>query len=363
LIRYLFPLATLIAGAADAQAISGNWKDRGDRIEAQAAQISFPRQIAALRLKEAREFSHPGESLDNVAEYRSADGALWASIYIYLPSYGDAALAEQMTDWTIHQVYGPNVTRASEGLAAIGGRADAAIRTSYVRGELRDSGPLASAAAFAHVGRWIVKLRVSGPIARRGEVEAALDAFLAAARVDGKVKSYPVAPLKIAEPCPPPASGSVALFNNGKASVSVVAETMVATGDNLGLNPKSKLPAAFPANGLTPVCLRGDIMIDTAHYQVWQPAGQAAPDIILVQLDDAGDLVTVRKDFMSKGYTIGKAELGHFEIYGQIDRMPDNGELVRVLTGGLPGLLDVRASVTLKANGDSTINIDPSILK
>ncbi len=363
MIRYLILLAALLAGPAAAQSLQGIWKDRGDRIEAADAHISFPREMAGLRLTETHEASHKGESLDNVAEYRSADGALWGSIYVYLPSYGDAALTEQMTDWTIHQVYGPKVTRISEGVTAIGGRADAAIRAIYVNGELKDSGPLASGAAFAHVGRWIVKLRVSGPVARRSEIEAALDAFLSTARIDGKVKTYPVAPLKIADPCPAPTSGSVALFNNGKASESVIAETMVAASESLGYDPKSKVPTAFPANGLSAVCLRGDIVIGTAHYKVWQPSEQREPDIILVQLNDSGDLVTVRKDFMSKGYTIGKAGIGRFEIYGQIDRIPDNSELTRILAGGLPGLFDVRASVTLKPNGDSTINIDPSVLK
>ncbi|MEG3144685.1 hypothetical protein U1839_08465 [Sphingomonas sp. RT2P30] len=363
LTRYLLLLAMLIASPAAAQSVSGIWKEAGDRIDAAAAGISFPREIAGLHLTKTSEFTHQGEGLDSAAEYQSADKALWATIYVYLPAYGDPALAEYRTDKTIHQVYGAKVTRVAEGLAPLGGRSNAAIRTIYVGGELKNSGVLASGAAFAKVGRWIVKLRVSGPLARRGDVEASLDAFLAAARLQEKTMSATVAPAQIAAPCPPAPSGTAALFKNGKAVASALGEAMVAASDNLGVDPKSKIAPPFPANGLTPMCLRGEITIGDQKLEVLQPAGEPQPHIILVPLDDEGGVITVRKDLITKAYTIGKAEIARFTVYGQIDRLPDNAELTRVLGGALPGLFTVRAALALKQNGDSNVEISSDLMK
>lgn len=361
--RYLVLLAILIASPGAAQSMSGIWKDAGDRIDAAAAGISFPREIAGLHLTKTSEFTHQGEGLDSAAEYESRDKALWATIYVYLPAYGDPALAEYRTDKTIHQVYGANVTRVAEGVASLGGRSDAAIRTIYVGGEIKNSGALASGAAFAKVGRWIVKLRVSGPLARRADVEASLDAFLGAARLQEKTLSATVAPAQIVAPCPPAPSGAPMLFKNSKAVASVLGEAIVAASDNLGVDPKSKIAPPFPANGMTPICLRGDVTIGDQRFEVLQPAGDQQPNIIVVPLDDEGSVITVRKDLLTKAYTIGKGEIARFTVYGQIDRLPDNAELTRVLAGALPGLFKERAAVVLKQNGDSNIQISSDLTK
>src|SRR6185503_18632811 len=59
--------------------------------------------------------------------------------------------------------------------------------------------------------RWILKLRVSGPEARRAEVEEAMAALLAGLRFEGDVQPRPGAPLQIGD-CTAPAAQSAHLI-------------------------------------------------------------------------------------------------------------------------------------------------------
>jgi len=226
---------------------------------------------------------------------------------------------------------------------------------------IEDSGPLASAAAFAHVNGWILVFRVSGPIDRPAEVEAALDAMLVTTKFDRKAYILPAAPLEFAAPCPAAPSGAVKPFKSDESSANALGAALMSSvgaekpkGDD-GLKPN------FPANGLTKVCVRGTL--GDSGLEILQPADTSTPDIILLPLNDVDDVVSVRKNLLGTGYTLGKTEIGRSLVLGEMDRMPDNDQLGRILAGEQKDLLAVRSSTTIKANGNTSVNISTGTLK
>jgi hypothetical protein len=362
LIRYLLLLLGAVASPVSAQKLEGIWKGSGDRIAAPPANVSFPRSVGGLGLTATAEASHKGEALDNTAEYRSADHKIWGTIYVYRPGYPDAAIAAYMTDRAIRLTYGDKLKRLSQTVVPIGGQPSAAIRITYSGGVIEDSGPLASAAAFAHVNGWILVFRVSGPIDRPAEVEAALDAMLAATKFDRKAYILPAAPLEFAAPCPAATSGPVKPFKSDESGANAL---MAALSSSVGAEkPKGKnedLKPNFPANGLTRVCVRGTL--GDSGLEILQPAGTSTPEVILLPLNDVDDVVTVQKNLMGAGYTLSKTDIGQTMVLGEIDRMPDNDQLARILAGEQKELLAVRSTTTIKANGNTSVNISTGTLK
>ena len=363
--RILAVIATAAAMAltstATAQTAEGIWQIDGQTLRAPLAQIAFPTAIPGLKLTETKEFSQKGQKLDNVAEYRSPDKALWASIYVYRPGYPDAALAAYATDRTMPQVYGAGLHRLAQASVALGGRPDTAIRMSYTGGIIKDSGPLASVSSFTRIGGWIVKIRVSGPAARQPEVETALDAMLGAARLDAKAAIFRAQPLRFDPPCPAGASGPVATV---KPSEDLTANTLgsamvvAAAGLSNETPGNDKLPADFPANGMTAVCVRGALALGGgSKLEVLQPAGTATPDVMLVVLNDVDDVLSIRKTPIGTGFTLTKTDIGKGTTLGTIDRMPDDGELARIAANQVPGALTVHATTTLSADGSTNISI------
>src|SRR3546814_3163033 len=74
------------------------WTTTITDLRADAAGIGMPQSVAGLSLSKSGEVSHGGKGIDNYAQYLSDDGAIQATLYVYLPSYADASLAAYMTD-------------------------------------------------------------------------------------------------------------------------------------------------------------------------------------------------------------------------------------------------------------------------
>jgi len=122
---------------------------------------------------------------------------------------------------------------------------------------------------------------------------------------------------------------------------------------------KTSVPPSFPANGMTKACSRGLV----GQLEVLQPADQAKPERIIVMLSDSGDVAAVSKNLLDDNYTITRSKIATTLVLGEIDRLPDNAELMRIFSGGIPGALDMRASVTQNMKGNSSITINPDTLK
>ena len=244
----------VMAMPAYAQTMTGIFTAKGDRVAAKPAKISFPKKITTLSLVNTMEFSRPGESLDSAAEY-TADGGLKATVYIYRPGYPDAALAAFETDRIMPRLYGAAISRTSQAAVPLGGRATA-IRISY-KGAVLDGRPFATASAFARIGGWIVKLRVSGPADHQAEVDAALDALLSGAEIDKDAVLFSTAPLDFGPPCPATTSGTVKSAKGEKSGANALGSAIMAVTLDSPPKDKTSVPPPFPANGMTKVCSRG----------------------------------------------------------------------------------------------------------
>lgn len=142
-------LPSLAQAADDIEA----WTPSDTAIRATAAGISLPQTVASLSLTKSGEVSNGGKGIDNYAQYISQDGAVQATLYVYLPAYADASLAAYMTDKAVMERFGGKTHRTAYDSVAAGGRTGTAIRAVY---DDAADGALTTAAAFAHAGRWMV---------------------------------------------------------------------------------------------------------------------------------------------------------------------------------------------------------------
>ena len=180
--RALILLSAALGLAMPALAHAGEdaeaWTPTATALRANAAGISLPQTVGGLSLAKSGEASNGGRAVDNYAQYLSQDGAVQATLYVYMPTYADASLAAYMTDKAIMERFGAKTRRTAYDSAAVAGQPGRAIRAVY---DDAADGALTTAAGFVHAGRWIVKIRVTGPTDQRDAVLAGLDAMLLAA--------------------------------------------------------------------------------------------------------------------------------------------------------------------------------------
>jgi len=175
------------------------WRPADDHLSFVAANLDVPRTAGSVHFTRSFEFSHVGEGIDSGLQFESADGQVFATIYVYYPGLPHAGLSAFATDWVIHS-QSQNLHELGMRVVASGGRDQVAIRGDYTG--FRDG--LASSASFIKVGRWIVKLRVSGPGSRLAEVSATMTALLDGLRFNGPLQPRPAAPFDLMDCTIPP---------------------------------------------------------------------------------------------------------------------------------------------------------------
>ena len=191
LICFLALAAFPVCAAAQDKAASSPWVEAEGRITLKSAGIGFPAAPGGLKVTRTQDFSHEGEGLDTAVRYASPDGAVWATAYVFYPGLPHAGLAAVATDDAIRRGSKTSVEGGEVRIVQAGGKEGAAIRRDYRN---YNEGQ-ASSAAFAKTGRWLVKLRVSGPPERAREVDAAMNALLAGLRSSEPI--HTAAPLSV----------------------------------------------------------------------------------------------------------------------------------------------------------------------
>jgi hypothetical protein len=359
--------ALLIFGSAAAQAqvqdVGGAWKVDEGRAQLRAAGISLPDRAATLTLVKTGEFSHKGESLDNVAQYHSSDRAIFATAYIYLATYADAALSSYATRKAILERF-TTARLESETVVPFAGRADGAIRQIYT-GAVAEGQQTATVAGFARIGSWVIKLRATGPADRAAEVTGALDALISgAATSNPDALVYPVAPLKMSSPCPAP-DGPAPQLMKGEYARSAVVMGGLLGGSMISVEKRQDIEAqvAFPRNGATPACVRGQWKSGTNTVELLQPAGESSPDVMLALLDDLGTTIAVERWLDRPAYTIKRYAIGEVTVAGTLDRAPTSEQFFDLLTRKDATEMAIRSTVTVKADGSKESAIDPDALK
>jgi hypothetical protein len=317
---------------------AGAWSMRDAGVRVDAAGIAAPAAAAGLSLQKTGEFSNGGKSIDNYAQYVSEDGAIQATLYVYLPTYADAALGAYMTDRAIMERFGGQTRRTAYDSVAAGGQPGTAIRAIY---DDAAEGRLTTAAALIHAGRWMVKLRVTGPAERREEVIAGIDALLAGLHADAGTPLHAATPPSVGA-CP---------TGNGADARPIGPED--ARTDGTARDP------GFPRDGRDPLCVRGKVETAEGSYDILQ-AANGADGSILVPMDDTGtvmafDPVAKDKGYRQKSYRLSIHSIGKTDVYAAYDRLPSSRQIAAILDGSDPATAQAHSTTVYAANGARSV--------
>lgn len=318
---------SLARAAGEAEA----WTPTDTIIRANAAGVSLPQTVAGLSLSKSGEASNGGRAVDNYAQYLSEDGAIQATLYVYMPTYADASLAAYMTDKAVMERFGTKTRRTAYASVAASGHPRRAIRAVY---DDAADGALTTAAGFVHAGRWIVKLRVTGPTERRAEVLAGLDAMLAQLTFDDSNALHAATPASFAA-CPIGNRGDARL---GKADASTAPQ---------------RLP--MPRDGRDAWCIRGTVTSDEGRFDMLQDAGRI-DGAVIVPVDDSGTVLAFDPVVDGRGYNLAIHMVGQTDLYGTYAKVPNPGEIAAIIDGKDPQTAQAQATAQYAANGQVTVN-------
>lgn len=324
----LLPLLALSAPAfARAAEEREAWTPTATMLRADAAGIALAQTVGHLSLSKSGELSNGGKGIDNYAQYLSEDGAIQATLYVYMPSYADASMAAYMTDKAIMERFGGRTRRTAYASVAIAGQPNGAIRAVY---DDAADGALTTGAAFVHAGRWLVKLRVTGPAERRKEVLAGLDDMLNGLQFDRSAAIHPTATAAFTT-CPA----------DDAADARLTGQTAAAPAD-----------IALPREGRAPLCVRGKVQSADGSFDMIQQPG-VKDGAIIVPVDDAGTVLAF--DPAKGGYQFSIHSVGQTDLYGIYDRVPSPRQIAEILDGKDPQTAQARAIADYTANGEMTV--------
>lgn len=149
--------------------VSGTWDNTGEGPRPTTIDVAVPRSADGMNLFKLQTSAH---LLTNYADYRSADGMVVGSIYIYRPAIADTSYAMLMTSTVIARKF-EGASVESDQLISVAG-VQALHRRGFFVGTDKDGNPVTSIVGAMRVGAWIVKLRVTG---RKDRSDKAFDAL------------------------------------------------------------------------------------------------------------------------------------------------------------------------------------------
>jgi hypothetical protein len=301
------------------------WTPSDTLLRADAAGISLPQTVAGLSLSKSGEVSNGGKGIDNYAQYLSQDGAIQATLYVYLPSYADGSIAAYMTDRAIMERIGTKTRRTAYESVPLAGHANHAIRAIY---DDAADGALTTAAGFVHAGRWLVKLRVTGPAERRKEVIAGLNGMMNGLQFDDPAGVQPIAPAHFAA-CP--------------------------SQDDVAAKLTAEAPAASRSGSLNEgsasYCIRGQVQTAEGSCDILLQQAVSNGSVI-VPVDDAGTIMAFDSAAPGKGYQLSIHSIGQTQLFGVYDRVPSSRQIAEILDGKDPQTAQARTTTHYAASGE-----------
>lgn len=331
------------------------WDRGSERISFRLAHLSFPVALGTTRLGRILEASREGQGLDNALQYFSPDQQVYVTVYVYAPALPDAGLTAFMTDHAIRLLSGHDLRVLRSGLVAAGGQDGIAIRTDYAGARQEH---LASSAAFLRVDRWIVKLRVSGPEARRAEVEAAMDALLQGLRFDGRERPHPIQAVGAA-PCPRDAGPPARLLPSDAAETMEDAiMSHVLAGDVAERRAVGTAPHWCTSGSITLPDMTGPTPILRSGMD--GPADEDSRRSVLVALvTDSGTLFEVaERRFRNRSrFILIHHQIGRSLVLGSYDAIPSDEQIRAIANGSDRAGGQARARIDYQASGDSNVTL------
>jgi hypothetical protein len=306
-----------------------------------------------LKVSGTGESSHKGQGIDAAVQYRSADGAIVGTAYLFYPGLPHAGLAVLATDNALRSNSPSPVTGGTIRTVSAAGVEGLALQADY--GNYQNG--LASSAAFLKAGRWLVKLRVSGPEARKAEVEKAMAALLGGVRIGKGTKPYPAAPVT-ATPCTKGEGKKKARQLRDPEMVDMAAQSIIGSFDGAGMEATDKTDKANSRATLLPsrvpaAFCRSDALAGTVRVPVLRSAGGSAPGLdgrtrLVAILSDAGEMLEVVHAPNFGRYLLLHHKIGQTAILGGWDGVPSDAQIAALLTGMNPDAMRPRAVVQLR---------------
>lgn len=340
--------------AADPARSGAFWTVSDQRLTFEPAGLSAPRRAAGAEYFETKEFSRPGEGVDSAIKYRSADQKVFATLYVYYPSFAHTGVQAIATDQAIRSPRSPNIRPLGTGVASAAGMRGVAVTSDYDQ----YLGENHTKAAFIKAGRWMLKLRVTGPQSRSAEVASVMTALLDGLRFEGKVKPSPAAPISAGQ-CAPTDRPDAAVVAGGGGDAASIAMSDAA-GEPV-VNPVRGGPKSVPARIGRDWC-RTRLQAGNQEMAVLQATGKGRPDrgldgdsALLVLYSDGGGVLEVVRLAKGGKYLLLHHDIAEVKVLESYDRLPSLAQIGRLFSETNP--VSIRARIRLKTDGSAAVEL------
>ncbi|HEX8625428.1 MAG TPA: hypothetical protein VF782_10145 [Allosphingosinicella sp.] len=339
------PAAAQVAPASDAF-----WNVSDERLSFKPAQLSVPRRAAGADYFETTEFSRKGEGVDNAIKYRSADQKIFATLYVYYPSFAHTGVQAIATDQAIRgNPRSAGVRSLGTGLGSAAGKPGVAVTADY-ENYLGDN---VSKAAFVKAGRWMLKLRVTGPESRSAEVGAVMKALLDGLRFEGKALPRPAAPIAAGE-CTATDRPDAKVVEGSSDSATVAMADAAGEPAAKGARGGGK---ALPARIGRDWC-RTLLQVGNQKTAVLQATGKGRPGLagesaLLVLYSDSGGVLEVVRLGKERKYLLLHHDIAEVKVLDSYDGLPSLAQIGRLFTDPT----GIRARIRLKPDGSAGIEL------
>jgi len=229
---------------------------------------------------------------------------------------------------------------------AAGGRAGVAIRADYA-GFGREGD--ASSAAYLSVGAWMVKIRVTGPEARRAEVERVTTDLLDGIRFEGDAPRA-AEPIELVD-CP--AAGPA-------PPAALLAESADEAMEDAIMSHATGGPPTVPQRWCVSSRRRtGNFSLPILRAVVGPPGEDSRRSVVFAFLTDSGGALEVaERRFRNRlRYALMHHGTGQTRVLGSWDAPPTDSQVEAVIAGTDPAGGRARATIQYQSSGDSGITL------
>ncbi|HEY5712305.1 MAG TPA: hypothetical protein VIT38_10450 [Allosphingosinicella sp.] len=336
------------------------WRRSDNGITFTRARFAFPARAGAVALEGAYEFSHPGQGLDSGLQYESADHQIFASVYVYAPSLPQSGLTAFTTDNAIRVQSGSELRLLASRTVAAGGHPGVAIRADYFG--FRQA-RIASSAAFIRAGLWIVKLRVSGPEARRTDIEATMTALLDTLRFEGNIRPLAAAPLVISD-CAARSDPPAAMLAH--VGADTLEDAVFDVSNSLESERRPERPGhetntAFPSAW----CLSARAHVGNNTVPILRALPYSGSNmlhsVLVAMVTDSGTLFRVIENRERHIFIAYYHQIGRTLVLGRYRTIPTDEQIVNILSGADREGGNARATITYPGDGSSTMTINEEL--
>lgn len=341
--------------------IKTGWFLEDDGISVHHSGIILPFKLGNLDAVSDEAPKSGSNGMDNIIQYRKANSDVFASIYIYRPSFVDAELTANMTNNAIVLGFGIDGPADIYKTSSLGGSKDAAI----VMGYKKTNKKYATAAGFAEIGSWILKIRVSGPEAEFDEVMSIMTFALDNIKFSSEALPKP---LSLQQPniCSVGLKGSAKMVKAEKGDAISNALLSGVLRELSGVlrdvdNDIAKAVAEnddpdMQKNGFSSWCIADSFSTQDSSYNIYRTVDEENSTIIM-PFSDTGRVFYTSTSILSDKRNLSIYNIGSIQNFGEIQGDLSPKQYNQILTGKSKLKLQTESEFIIKANGNTKTTI------